>query len=260
MSEDTPAGSAGANGKQRHRSGRRWAVLVPVIAALAGLLFTTTARTAAGTSLRDDRRIELTRLIQERQRQVDDQTGRAAELQRQIDETTRAPAGSDGPIAQEQARGDAVRAAAGFTEVHGPGVRVVLDDAPRRPDGNLPAGARPDDVVVHQQDVQSVVNALWAGGAEAMVIMDIRVISTSAVRCVGNTLLLHGRVYSPPFQIQAIGDSRRMLDALAGDAGVAAFRQAADAYGLGYSAETMADIQAPAHGGPTTLEHARAIP
>ena len=260
MSEDTPAGSAGANGNQRHRSGRRWAVLVPVIAALAGLLFTTTARTAAGTSLRDDRRIELTRLIQERQRQVDDQTGRAAELQRQIDETTRAQAGSDGPIAQEQARADAVRAAAGFTEVHGPGVRVVLDDAPRRPDGNLPAGARPDDVVVHQQDVQSVVNALWAGGAEAMVIMDIRVISTSAVRCVGNTLLLHGRVYSPPFQIQAIGDSRRMLDALAGDAGVAAFRQAADAYGLGYSAEAMADIQAPAHGGPTTLEHARAIP
>ena len=50
-----------------------------------------------------------------------------------------------------------------------------------------------DDLVVHQGDVQAVVNALWAGGAEAMSIMDVRVISTSAVRCVGNTLLLHGR-------------------------------------------------------------------
>ena len=51
-----------------------------------------------------------------------------------------------------------------------------------------------------------MVNALWAGGAEAMMLMDQRVISTSAVRCVGNTLLLQGRVYSPPFRITAIGD------------------------------------------------------
>ena len=45
-----------------------------------------------------------------------------------------------------------------------------------------------------------MVNALWAGGAEAMQIMDQRVISTSAVRCVGNTLILQGRVYSPPYR------------------------------------------------------------
>ena len=55
----------------------------------------------------------------------------------------------------------------------------------------------PDDLVVHQQDVQSVVNALWAGGAEAMMIMDQRVVNTSAVRCIGNTLLLQGRRTRP---------------------------------------------------------------
>src|SRR4029077_21214912 len=97
---------------------------------------------------------------------------------------TRAIAGSDGGVAAQQQRADSTRAAAGFTAVHGPGLAVALHDAPRQPDGGLPAGARPDDVVVHQQDVQSVVNALWAGGAEAMTIMGIRVISTSAVRCV----------------------------------------------------------------------------
>jgi uncharacterized protein YlxW (UPF0749 family) len=234
--------------------------LVPFIAALAGLLFTTTANTAAGTRLRDDRRLELTRLIEERQAQVDQQAARASELRRQIEDATRAQAGSGGPVAEEQRRADSERPAAGFTAVHGPGVRVVLDDAPRRPDGGLPAGARPDDVVVHQQDVQSVVNALWAGGAEAMVIMDVRVISTSAVRCVGNTLLLHGRVYSPPFEIQAIGGQTRMLDALDADPGVAAFRQAVDAYGLGYSADAVEDIVAPAHTGPDTLDHAEPTP
>ncbi|WP_146074826.1 DUF881 domain-containing protein, partial [Micromonospora chalcea] len=32
--------------------------------------------------------------------------------------------------------------------------------------------------------------------------------------CVGNTLLLHGRVYSPPFKIVAIGDPAELQRAL----------------------------------------------
>ena len=238
---------------------RRWSVLVPVIAALAGLLFTTTARTAAGTTLRDDRRPELTRVIDERQNEVADENAMVAALQAQIDATTKAEAGSDGRIAEQQQRADAVRQAAGLTALHGPGLRVVLNDAPRRPDGTLPTGARPDDVVVHQQDVQSVVNALWAGGAEAMVIMGVRVISTSAVRCVGNTLLLHGQVFSPPFEISAIGGSTRMRAALDADPGVRAFRDAVTAFGLGYSVDTRDDIIAPGYIGPMTLDHATPV-
>jgi hypothetical protein len=86
-------------------------VLVPVIAALAGLLFTTTARTAAGTTLRDDRRPELTRVIGERKTEVADETALVAALQSQIDATTAAEAGSDGRIAEQQQRADAVREA-----------------------------------------------------------------------------------------------------------------------------------------------------
>src|SRR6185437_12861986 len=116
------------------------------------------------------------------------------------------------------------RAAAGLTALRGPGLTVRLDDAPRRADGSRPAGARPDDLVVHQQDVQAVVNALWAGGAEAMTLMGVRVIATSAVRCVGNTLLLDGQVYSPPFEIAAIGDQVRLQRSLDDTEGVALFR------------------------------------
>ena len=223
MADDTPAALAAAPGR------RRWSLLVPVIAALAGLLFTTSARTAAGTSLREDRRPELTRLIEERQTQVAT-GGRARPPLCALRSTPRPgprPVRTDASR-PSRPRADASRAAAGFTAVHGPGLAVELDDAPRRPDGGLPVGARPDDVVVHQQDVQSVVNALWAGGAEAMTIMGIRVISTSAVRCVGNTLLLHGLVFSPPFRIEAIGDQDRMRAALAADPGVRAFRDAVD--------------------------------
>jgi uncharacterized protein YlxW (UPF0749 family) len=240
------------------RAWRRWSVLVPVIAAMAGLLFTTSANTAAGTVLRDDRRPELTRLIAEREAQVKAEALDASGLRKRIDDITLTQSGSDDRVQQQRERAEQSRQASGLTAVRGPGLAVSLDDAPRRPDGSLPAGAGPDDVVVHQQDVQSVVNALWAGGAEAMTIEGVRVISTSAVRCVGNTLLLHGRVYSPPFDIAAIGNPAAMVTALDNDPGVQAFRAAVSSFGLGYTVNTQSDLTAPAFSGSVTLDYATA--
>src|SRR4029079_12479703 len=114
---------------------------------------------------------------------------------------------------------------AGLTALKGPGVSVSLNDAPVTGKGPRPADVTNDDLVVHQQDVQSVVNALWAGGAEAMTVMGQRVIATSAVRCVGNTLILQGEGYSPPYAVTAIGDPARLRAALAREPGVRTYRQ-----------------------------------
>ena len=64
---------------------------------------------------------------------------------------------------------------------------------------------------MHQQDIQAVVNALWAGGAEAMTIQGQRVVSTTGIKCVGNVVILHGVPYSPPYRISAIGPTDDML-------------------------------------------------
>ena len=125
----------------------------------------------------------------------------------------------------------------------GPAVTVSLDDAPRRP-GRPALSDDPDDLVVHQEDVQAVVNALWAGGAEAMTLMGERVVSTSAVRCVGNTVVLHGRVYSPPFVVTAVGDPAALRDALSVDPGVAYFQSFVDRFGLGYAVRTERSARA----------------
>ncbi|HEY3008767.1 MAG TPA: DUF881 domain-containing protein [Micromonosporaceae bacterium] len=242
--------------RRRPERWRGWSLGVPVIALAAGILFTTTATTAGGTSLRDDRRPELAQLIEERRAQVDAANTQYAALRAQVEAQSDALAGSDRPIAAEVARAGTYRVEAGYTTAHGPGVTVRLNDAPRRADGSRPAGVVNDDLLVHQQDVQAVVNALWAGGAEAMSIMDVRVISTSAVRCVGNTLLLHGRVYSPPFTITAIGDPASMQRALAASAGVRLFRDAAAAYGLGYHEVVEGDVTVPAYDGGTALRYA----
>ena len=156
-------------------------------------------------------------------------------------------------MAAAQAKVAPLRAPAGLTAVHGPGTQVVLDDS-----AGAPAGVTvdPNQLVVHQSDLQAVVNALWAGGAEAMSIAGQRVIATSAVRCVGNTLLLNGEVYSPPFRVAAIGPSATMQDELGASPGVRLFREAAGYYGLGYTVEAANRVDVPAYTGPLTTSYA----
>ncbi len=252
---------AGLWPRNRRQRVRGWSMWVPVIALAAGLLFTTTATTSGGTALRDDRRPRLTQLIADQQKRIGSREQRAAELRVAVEQQGAALARGDEPLRRLRESADAARPPAGFTAVHGPGLTIELDDAPRRPgQDDQPGGPLNDDLVVHQGDVQAVVNGLWAGGAEAMSIMGVRVISTSAVRCVGNTLLLHGQTYSPPFTVTAIGDVRAMRQALAASEGVRQFRDAVANFGLGYRETVEGDVTVPAYDGSSALRSAQVTP
>ena len=229
-------------------------VLVPVTALAAGLLFATSASTAQGTDLRADRRLRLTELIARERDGVARLEQEAAALRAEVAERAAAAAARDSRVA-EVAAPPSLELAAGLVPVTGPGVTVELDDAPRQP-GRPALSDDPDDLVVHQQDVQAVVNALWAGGAEAMTLMGQRIVSTSAVRCVGNTVILHGQVYSPPFVVTAVGDPQRMRASLERDPGVAFFKTFVDRFGLGYSVTTEREVELPAYTGPLELPSA----
>jgi uncharacterized protein YlxW (UPF0749 family) len=249
-----------ARGLRLRRNGRRtiWSVGVPLIALAAGLLFTTSATTADGTALRDDRRPQLAQLIADKRNRLAASEKREAALRSDVDQGAARLAEVDTPVKDAREHADAVREPAGFTALHGPGVTVTLNDSPRRGSDFGDNAPDNDDLVVHQGDVQAVVNALWAGGAEAMTIMDVRVISTSAVRCVGNTLLLHNQVFSPPFKITAIGEPPAMHRALESAEGVKVFREAVADYGLGYTEKMEKDVTVRAYDGSTDLRSAQA--
>ena len=237
----------------RRTSLRPTAVLVPVTALAAGLLFATSAETAQGTDLRSDRRLQLTELIAREAEAVERRERRAVELRVEVEQAAASAAQRDGRVAAARPP-ETLELAAGLVPVTGPAVTVELDDAPRKP-GRPDLSDNPDDLVVHQQDLQAVVNALWAGGAEAMTLMGQRIVSTSAVRCVGNTVILHGQVYSPPFVVTAIGDPARMRASLESDPGVAFFRTFVDRFGLGYAVRTEDEVTLPAYDGPIGLPH-----
>jgi len=242
-------------------AGRRlsaWGALVPVVALAAGLLFATSGRTAGGTDLRAGDITQLSQLIRQRNGVIAGQAGQLAELQAQVQRLTEQAASRDGAVAEAQAAGQAGALSAGLVPLRGPGVVITLDDAPARPDGSLPVNARPDDLVIHQSDVQAVVNAVWAAAADAVAVMDQRLIGTSAVRCVGNTLLLQGRTYSPPFVITAIADAGAVRAQLAASPQVAVLQQAVEAFGLTFSVRERPEVSVPAYDGPLDLEFATA--
>jgi len=233
---------------------------VPVTVAAAALLLVTSALTARGHDLRSSSTLQVTQRIAIAERDVADLTRQADALRSRISAATAAVAGSDSHVTAAQAQAAALAASAGLTAVTGPALSVALSDAPRGDQQrDLDAGASPDDLVIHQQDVQGVVNAMWAGGAEAMTIMGQRVVATTAVRCVGNTLLLHGRVFGPPFVITAVGDVAGMSRALDADPDVQIFQQYVAAYGLGYRLSRSPQVTLPAYDGPLELSHAKAL-
>lgn len=234
-----------------------WSAFVPVIAVGAGLLFATSSSTARGTDLRPEA-VDLPDVIRERTLENERSGERAESLRTEVDQLTREAAPGSTRLQDIDARAQKQSDAAGMTPLKGPSVTVTLDDAHLSSE-EIPEGYGVDDVVVHQQDVQAVVNALWRGGAEGMQIMDQRVISTSAVRCVGNTLILQGRVYSPPFTITAVGDTAELKKALDDDPTVSIYQQYVDAVGLGYEVSEDKDTRLPAFAGRTSLEHARAL-
>ena len=163
---------------------------------------------------------------------------------------------SRGYVGSGTCSGDAEPLLKTVLALEGDTVTVTLDDSKRDP-ATLPEGANLNWMVVHQQDVQAVVNALWRGGAKAMMLMDQRVISTSAVRCVGNTLILQGRVYSPPFKITAMGDQAQLRKALKDDPDVANYRDFVDRVGVKYEVENGSNKTFPPFEGTTELRYAK---
>jgi uncharacterized protein YlxW (UPF0749 family) len=233
-------------------------VLTAAVFALAGLIFVTSANTAKGTNIRTDSSLlKLSDLIQQRSEKNAGLDDSNASVREDIDALAQR---DDGSTKAEDVKLKALERAAGTKKLSGRAVAVTLDDAP--PNATANPGypdPQPNDLVIHQQDLQAVVNALWQGGARGIQVMDQRLISTSAVRCVGNTLILQGRVYSPPYKITAVGDPDRLKKALDNSSSIRNYLLYVKAYGLGWKVDEHEAVTLPGYSGTVDLHYAKPV-
>jgi len=234
-------------------------VLTAAVFALAGLIFFTSFNTAKGTNIRTDTSLlKLSDLIQERSHKNASLDGSNGALRDEVDALAGRESGSS---KAEDTKVAALEETAGTKKLTGEAVTVTLNDAPPNATAKLPGypEPQPDYLVIHQQDLQAVVNALWQGGAKGIKVMDQRLISTSAVRCVGNTLILQGRVYSPPYKITAVGDPQKLQKALAASRAIQNYMVYVNVYGLGWKVEEDGTVTLPGYSGTVDLHYAKPV-
>ncbi|HUR78113.1 MAG TPA: DUF881 domain-containing protein [Acidimicrobiales bacterium] len=228
---------------------RRFRPLVALACAVIGFLAMTAARShPPSPEARLPRQYRLAALIQRQQRS-------AAELRQEVErlraDVAQASLGPDKNAATSRAAAlRNTQLAAGLIALRGPGMRVELADSSsaESPSGDV------NDLVIHSSDVQATVNALWRSGAEAVSINGERLVGTSAVLCVGNTLLLNGTVHSPPYSFSALGADRNKFEA---DALVQRLHDDAENFGLKFSVRSVNSVIIAAYDGSTTPKYAR---
>ncbi|ATZ27940.1 hypothetical protein SLAV_30830 [Streptomyces lavendulae subsp. lavendulae] len=138
----------------------------------------------------------------------------------------------------------------GATEVHGPGVKLVVDDAKGSSSGG---GGGPresagfsDTGRVRDRDMQRIVNGLWQAGAEAVSINGQRLTALSAIRAAGDAILVDNRPLVPPYEILAVGDKKRLGTTFQDSVDGQYLHVLQESYGIRYTLSAVDEVKLPA--------------
>jgi uncharacterized protein YlxW (UPF0749 family) len=199
-------------------------------------------RAGASTGVRADLEAE----VRQRTAETDQRAAEVEQLRReQVAERERALSrDTAGRSAAAELR--TLGAAAGTVAVGGPGLVVTVDDAPAGSRTDEGRGGAFGEGRVLDRDLQDLVNALWAAGAEAVAVNGLRLTSLSAIRSAGQAVLVDFRPVSPPYVVEAVGDPAALeLQLLDGPTG-RRFATWSQLYGLGFEARREERLELPA--------------
>lgn len=198
-------------------------------------------------------------------------TGTSDIMQKQVDDLqrtvkaqqvtiTKYEAGASSRTAETRALTDDLKSAkflAGLTAVQGPGVEVTLNDSKTPFPGGLPAGMAPPNII-HDTDINQVVNELKAAGAEAVSVNDQRLVAVSPIRCAGPTVFVNNTAQTPPYLIKAIGEPKTLETALNISGGIASQIKTFDK--AMFSVEPAKRLIIPAYSGVSQPKYALPVP
>lgn len=146
-----------------------------------------------------------------------------------------------------------LRMASGLVPLKGKGIIITLSDS----DKKLKSYEDPVFYIVHYDQLELLVNELWAAGAEAVSINNYRIGNTTGFSCAGTTILVDTKRIAPPFEISAIGDPKNLKNALMMPGGFV--EQQILSFNLKFSIETAEEIEIPAYKGSISFDYAEPV-
>jgi uncharacterized protein YlxW (UPF0749 family) len=193
------------------RSTLLWQVLLAVLLMALGFLLALQFR--AGRALSGQEEVP-TRNVYALATMLRQERDARRNLEAQVTQLSRRLAEFETAAAQRRSATEALarqlvslRTAAGLVPLTGPGIAVSVDDGKTAEAGQSPP-------VVQYVDLVSVVNELWAAGAEAVAVSGNRVAATTGFSQVGGTITADQRRLSPPYVVTAIGDPEALEGAM----------------------------------------------
>jgi uncharacterized protein YlxW (UPF0749 family) len=229
----------------------RWSIAVALFLAVVGFVGVVQLRSRLplrrATDLPTWRLQELAVLVRQ-------QEAARALLETEVEALRRQITGYEGAITEGRGASEAMarelaqfRMVLGLVPVEGPGVFVVVAEAPPVHVGVLP----PE---VQAQDLAGLANELWSAGAEAMAVNDIRILATTGVRQADGDILVGGVAVTAPYRIEAIGNPAALQAALAIRGG---FVEGLRSVGLRVDVQTAERLRLPARAAAGNYHHAR---
>lgn len=216
-----------------------------VLGFLAALAYR--SNVAVGTpSPSGDRHEQLVEIVENLEQKKDGLENELQSLREEMAEQEQEDAARQGLSQSYTTELDRLRMLAGLVAVKGAGVTVTLADNQHPPEGALDV----NNYIIHDYDVRAITNALWLGGAEAISVNDERLVQSSAIRCVGTTVLVNSTRVGSPFVVSAVGDPDALLAALDADqdAGLL-LHEYVKTLGLKVSASREDEVVVPAYRG-----------
>lgn len=182
---------------------------------------------------------------------IDDENAAADGLEADVERIRAEVAARQRAALQEHGgdQGELVALLSGATPVHGPGVKLVVDDAKGSDSGG--GGPREsagfsDTGRVRDRDMQRVVNGLWQSGAEAVSINGQRLTALSAIRAAGDAVLVDNRPLVPPYTVLALGDGPRLRTTFQDSADGQYLHALVENFGIRSDISVQGDLSLPA--------------
>lgn len=115
------------------------------------------------------------------------------------------------------------------------------------------------DSITHAADLRDIVNLLWLNGAKAISINEERIVYSTSIDCIVNTILINNTKLTSPFVIKAIGDSQNLQNILNDKSRLSELHTRIDEQGLGFDVQKSKNIKLSAFRGSMAIQYARAI-
>ncbi len=196
----------------------------------------------------------LVRSVQELEATNADERGQIADLRAQIDALESDAAARSATTQALKNQVSDLRAHAGLVAMRGPGVEVVLRDGVPGPGSGSGTG-----YLVNFQDVQDVVNLLFAQGAEAVAVGGRRITPLSAFSgSEGQIVIDQGPPLASQVKVDAIGDRNRMVAALDDPSALPGVRARQVQFSLHLTFEGLPDVSVPASDSSLQVPHVTA--